>query len=260
MPAIEPSTSTEGAVAALDLSDVVLTTLRTTAASAPPIAAACAIAVLPFTVVDAVSWSVGTETPAVINIVSAIVNCWLFGTIAHLALGVIQERPITLRDASSAATPLIGTVFAVNLLQGLLIAVGCVALVVPGVIAWAWSYVALPVAIFERERAGGALRRSGELVRGQWGTLLVLGLASFVGLIVVTGMAAAPLLLTILDDGGGDPEMLAPGPAAYALLLATSVAQGVYLALSTVASVVVYARLRGVHAAVDRDRIASVFL
>ena len=65
---------------------------------------------------------------------------------------------------------------AVDLLYGLIIAIGLVLLLVPGVAAFAWFGLAGPVVEIEGRSVRGAFRRSWELVRGRfWTVLMVLG-------------------------------------------------------------------------------------
>jgi hypothetical protein len=63
---------------------------------------------------------------------------------------------------------------AVDLIYGALVAVGLVALVVPGILAFVYLGMAAPVVEIERRRVGEALRRSIALVRGHfWLVLMV---------------------------------------------------------------------------------------
>ncbi len=71
---------------------------------------------------------------------------------------------------------------AVDLLYGLIVAAGLVLLLAPGVAAFVWFGLAGPVVEIEGRGVRGALRRSWELVRGQfWTVLLVLGSIELAG-------------------------------------------------------------------------------
>jgi hypothetical protein len=71
---------------------------------------------------------------------------------------------------------------AVDLLYGLVVVVGLILLVVPGVAAFVWFGLAGPVVEIEGRTVRGAFRRSWDLVRGRfWTVLLVLGPIEVVG-------------------------------------------------------------------------------
>lgn len=66
-----------------------------------------------------------------------------------------------------AAAPRIGHVIGVSFLIGLMVGVGLILLVVPGVIAGVMFAVAVPVIVIERSGVGEAIRRSRALTKGR---------------------------------------------------------------------------------------------
>ncbi|MBF6560046.1 MAG: hypothetical protein IVW56_07135 [Candidatus Binataceae bacterium] len=97
---------------------------------------------------------------------------------------VYLDRPVTIVDAYRSAgnifTPVVGTI----LLKDVLGLLGLIALVVPGIyLIVAWSLV-LPVTVIEHRFGVTALRRSRQLVTGEWwdtlGIILVAALLSWV--------------------------------------------------------------------------------
>ena len=85
----------------------------------------------------------------------------------------------------------LGSVIAISLLVGLLILAGFILLFIPGLIVAVMLSVAIPVFVFEGKRGTEALRRSWDLVKGNFwhvvGTILLAGLISG----VVTGILTA---------------------------------------------------------------------
>lgn len=83
------------------------------------------------------------------------------------------DRPPSLREI--AATLNYRRLIAVDLLYGLLVAVGFALLIAPGVAAFVWFGLAAPVVEIEGRGVRGAFARSARLVRGSfWVTLAVL--------------------------------------------------------------------------------------
>src|SRR6185503_11155775 len=75
-------------------------------------------------------------------------------------------------------------VFVASLVSGLLIGVGCILLVIPGIIAICGLELVLPVATLEDETATGALGRSWELTSGhRWRIFVVLVVILIINLV-----------------------------------------------------------------------------
>ena len=93
----------------------------------------------------------------------------------------------------------------VSLLRGILVVVGLILLVVPGVWVYVVFSVAVPVLLLEQTGVGEALGRSRELVKGRWwatfGTLLLWGVI----LPAIAEIAISLLLSVILNDAIHSP-------------------------------------------------------
>lgn len=253
-------TTTTSATAQLELGDVLSTTTRTLTSQALPIALACALAILPFTMLDLLFASDGAVSPTILNLVSGVATCWLYAVIAHLTLAAHEGRTLTFGDAASRAMPAIGTVFALTLLQGIVMLFGVVALVAPAVLFWVWTYVALPAAVFERLTGIAALRRSAELTEGHRGPIFALGVVTLIALVAGLVIVFSPLLVAILDpDAGALDRALASEAVGYGLIVGTSLLQALWSTVTTVAMTVVYARLRDLRVGVDGEALARVF-
>ena len=113
-------------------------------------------------------------------VISLLATTLFTGMVVELVADVQDGR----RDATAAgllraATPVLGKLILVGIVQGVLTVIGFVLLVVPGLILLTIWSVAAPVIVLERPRGMDALRRSRELVRGNgwpvFGVILVLG-------------------------------------------------------------------------------------
>jgi len=82
-----------------------------------------------------------------------------------------------------------GRLIAIDVLYGVIVTVGLLLLVAPGVAAFAWLGLAGPVVEIERRSVRGALSRSVSLVRGSfWTVLLVLGPIELFGDLITAGL------------------------------------------------------------------------
>jgi hypothetical protein len=114
----------------------------------------------------------------------------LVATALTMAIGdVYVGRPTSagqaLRRSWSILLPVVGT----SLLATLLIMLGFIALVVPGIWLVLSYWVSSQVMVLERTFGMAALRRSGELMKGNKGRAFAVGLVAFVLMMVVSGGA-----------------------------------------------------------------------
>jgi len=114
----------------------------------------------------------------------------LAATAMTMALGDIYVgRPTSagqaLRQSWSILLPVVGT----SLLGTLLIGLGMLLLIIPGIWLALSYWVSSQVMVLERIFGMAALRRSGELMRGNKGRAVVVGLVAFVLMTVVSGGA-----------------------------------------------------------------------
>jgi hypothetical protein len=135
-------------------------------------------------------------------------------------------------------------VLLVALCVGLAVALGFIALIVPGLILMTMYWVAIPVAVVERVGVNGSTTRSGFLTKGsRW---KILGLALLLGLVQV-GVGA-----TVGFVAGMTQSMLV-------LTAAVIVISVVGTAWQASAQAVSYYVLRSMKEMIDVDQIASVF-
>lgn len=171
--------------------------------------------------------------------------CWSLITGA-ITYGVVQEmrgRPFGLQEALAISLrrllPLIGVALCFVLVVGL----GLMALVVPGIIVMCMYYVAWPACLVERRGVFDALSRSAALTRGyRWP---IFGIA----LLLVILSSVAEIVFGVVPHG--------LDPMAVAAL--TTLWSAVVGAFQAVVAAVLYVRLRIAQEGFDLDQVAQVF-
>ncbi len=121
----------------------------------------------------------------ILGFVSAIV---CIGALSKNLLDSYTGHPTDWRHSLSYAWERFGSLLWLAVLTGVLVGIGFVLLVIPGVylvVAW---LVAVPALMFEGTGGFGALRRSRELVSGHW--WMIFG-ALLAGLIIIIGISFA---------------------------------------------------------------------
>jgi uncharacterized membrane protein len=134
-----------------------------------------------------------------VSVVSMVLSTFYQGMVVELVQDVQDgRRDSSVRALFASVAPVLITLVAAAILNGIGVAIGLVLLLVPGLyLLTIWSVVA-PVIVVERARVLDAFRRSHALVRGHGGPVFV------VILIVFVGLAVANLLVAILTAGLGD--------------------------------------------------------
>ena len=113
-------------------------------------------------------------------------------------------RPLSAAEALSRAAPLLWRVITCSVLTGLLVMVGFLLFVIPGIVLVCGVILAFPVLVLEPgTSASGALSRSWALTRGsRWrifGMLVTLFLLLYIPIVALTALAA--LVLPDADPG-----------------------------------------------------------
>jgi hypothetical protein len=165
-------------------------------------------------------------------------------TIIYGVVQMLRGRGFTIADSLNAGLARISAVIGVSLVVGILVGLGAILLIVPGVIVWCMYAVAIPVCVAERTGIGASLTRSAFLTKGnRW---RILGL--FAVVFVVTLLIGAIL--------GG------LGVALGGVLFGTIVIYLLESALGAYSAVMVgvlYHQLRVAREGVDIEYIAAVF-
>jgi hypothetical protein len=119
--------------------------------------------------IGSIGFSAGLKLFAAIAAVLALAATGLIGEVFYTGAVAIslthprEGRPPSLREIAGMVN--YGPLIVIDLLYGALVAVGLVAFVVPGILAFVWLGLAAPVVEIEHRGIGAALRRSMQLVR-----------------------------------------------------------------------------------------------
>jgi Membrane domain of glycerophosphoryl diester phosphodiesterase len=112
-------------------------------------------------------------------------------------------RPLTAREALARATPYMGRILVCSLLMALVVGLGFLLFVIPGIILGVGLALAIPVVVLEPARgASAALSRSWELTRGSRWRIFGLGV-TLVVLLYVPVVAVSGLVAVLLPHGAG---------------------------------------------------------
>jgi len=101
-------------------------------------------------------------------------------------------------DAMTAVRHVLRRVLSVlgtAIVQGLLIIIGLILLVVPGVIFAAWTFAMVPAVMLEGRDTGDAFTRSRELARDHLGHIIVTGV-----IVIILSLLVQTTLVTVIDE------------------------------------------------------------
>lgn len=172
------------------------------------------------------------------------------GVLSHL-----RGRQVSFEQCLQGAAGAGLTVFGVSLLQAIIVGLGTMACIVPGIIAFVALGVAIPAAVETRSGVIAALNRSMDLTQGnRWtvfGIFVILGLLTivlFVVFLIGSGIAVA---ISGVEPGGASFEI--------SIRLLIELLSVIPTGLSATACAVLYYRLRCAKESVDVQELASVF-
>ncbi|MBV9882768.1 MAG: hypothetical protein JO276_07155 [Sphingomonadaceae bacterium] len=186
----------------------------------------------------------------------------LFTTILGFALlqGAITRatiRQLGGRDSDPAGSavhalkqllPLIG----IGICVGLMLVVGLIALIVPGIMVWCACAVAVPALVEERRGVFGSIQRSWDLTRGSRGQIFLIGLLFYVFQVVVGAIAGIFTGASMIQTGGALPDPLFLG-------IGNGLASSLTNTISAVLLATLYVELREVKEGASTELLADVF-
>jgi uncharacterized membrane protein len=164
--------------------------------------------------------------------------------ILYATFQALRNRPVRPAESIARGLQRFGPVLLATLYTTIVIGLGCVLLIVPGIIASIIFCVTLPACVVERLGAIESMERSSALTRGyRWpifGAFLVISIVSLIASALITGLLR-----------GTGPVWLMP----TVTFLWDTLAQ----AYQTVLVAIIYHDLRVVKDGIDLENIASVF-
>jgi hypothetical protein len=166
--------------------------------------------------------------------IGLIATFWYQGMVVEAVVDILDgRRDHTIGSLFSSVSPFIGTLIGAGILATIIVVIGFILIIVPGLIALTFLAVVAPAVVIDRATATGALSRSRDLVRGNaWRVF---------GVIVVLFLITAVINSIVNAIGGGVSDDSFVGFA-----LADLVVRVLLTPLSAIAATVMYVELRRV--------------
>jgi hypothetical protein len=96
--------------------------------------------------------------------------------LTHNISAAYLGKDLSAGDSYKRAAPRLAGLIGTQILAGIIVLLGLILLIVPGIIFSLWFYVLVPVVVLEGIAGSGALGRSRELMRGNLGKAFLVGL------------------------------------------------------------------------------------
>jgi uncharacterized membrane protein len=154
------------------------------------------IEILKYTAVITSRMSIGTAGVTVL--LTLFCNALVAPALIYaLATAIRTGEAPTLNECYAVGLRRVGSILLCGLISGLIVLLGSVALIVPGLIAAAGYFVVYPVATLNPGNAGDVLSKSWELTKGYKGRILVTGIVLWL-LSVAVGAVLGGLIVGVL--------------------------------------------------------------
>lgn len=166
--------------------------------------------------------------------IGLVASFWYQGMVVEAVVDILDgRRDHTVGSLFSSVSPVIGTLIGAGILATIIVVIGFILIIVPGLIALTFLAVVAPAVVIDRVGATQALRRSRDLVRGN-------GWRVF-GVIVVLFLITA-VITSILNAVGGS----ASDDSFAGFAIADLIGRVLLGPLTAIAATVMYVELRRV--------------
>jgi hypothetical protein len=220
--------------------------LVTGIASLPPILLQRPVSVAP---VDPLQ---NLGTTLLVGFLAIVLTYFATAIVVFGAFEVMRGRPVNLGESAKVALrrffPLIG----LAIVMPVLIYLGAILLIVPGVILYTMWFVATPVCVVERVSVFRSMGRSRQLTKGNRWRILGLSLVVFIPALIIGAIVAA-----VAFQGGFAALSSALGSTVGKI--ANLIWSAFWTAFYAIMVVVAYHDLRVAKEGVDTEQIAAVF-
>jgi hypothetical protein len=164
--------------------------------------------------------------------IGLVATYWYQGMVVEAVVDILDgRRDHTVGSLFSSVAPFIGTLIGAGILATIIIVIGFILIIVPGLIALTFLAVVAPAVVIDRAGVTGALRRSRELVSGHaWRVF---------GVIVVLFLITALINAILSAVGGSVSDESFAGYAVADLIVRVLLGP-----LSAIAATVIYVELR----------------
>ena len=246
-------------ITALRVDAVLIRSFAITARNFAPFGVLALLFIAPTIVFQYMMVSVAAEGTALFNLLSLVdlIVTTVLGNLLYAALvyGTIRElrgNGAGLVECVLGGLKQLWPVVLLGIVVGLLVAIGLMLFVVPGVIIAVIYWVAIPASVVEGTRVGDSLRRSAALTRGhRWPVFWIL-LCLYA--LLFAGFAFAGILMA-----GQWSILFTAESSAGAILFASLLLWALYSILSAVAGAVTYHDLRIIKEGAGIERTAAIF-
>jgi hypothetical protein len=178
-----------------------------------------------------------------LGILTYVLSTFAHAIVVFAAFQDLRGRPVNAGESLSQGVARVVPVLVASLLTGLLVGLGCLLCLVPGLIAMTAMAVVVPACVVERLGPIESMSRSADLTTGHRWPILAVAVAWAVVVIVIS--------LTI--------QAAMPITAALPRQLATWIWQVISGSFTAVYAAILYHDLRAVREGIGIDEIASVF-
>ena len=140
---------------------------------------------------DIANWASGFFTNliylvGVVGIVSLVFGTIAYGSTIRMASEEVENKPVDLSEAVRFAASKMPWMWVLGIVLGIIIGLGFIALIIPGIILVIMFSVSFQALLVENAGIGGSLRRSRELVSHRW----LKTFAVFLVFAIIIGIAA----------------------------------------------------------------------
>lgn len=177
------------------------------------------------------------------------------GALVYGTFQALQGHRLEISDCLSNGTRSAVAVIAISVVIFVIIILGYVALIIPGLMAMTVFAVAVPVTVVEKQGIGGALRRSRELTKGYgWEVFGLIVLSIFLPMLAIGFIIGFVAGFGAAFSGGMQTETLA-----LIEIVLNFVLNGVFAAFYASVTCVMYHHLREAKEGVGIEELAAVF-
>jgi zinc-ribbon domain len=127
----------------------------------------------------------------ILAFISAVVSIIIAGAYPSMVQAALGGAPLSIEHSLRQAASRFWTLFAAGILVGLIVVLGLIALIIPGIIFVTWYAYTVPAIMLENKGALEGMSASKAFGRDKKWSTFVLGLVGFVVVIVVLGIQAA---------------------------------------------------------------------
>jgi len=126
-----------------------------------------------------------------LGIITWVVNTVVNGTAVKFASDTVEKGHASLRESLNITLSRLGSLLGVGIVSGILVILGLLLLIVPGVILAIMFSLVVPAIMIEQKGVFESLGRSRKLVSNRWGKTFILLLLVGIIILVVSGVAGA---------------------------------------------------------------------